>query len=117
MANEKKRTQVEVIEEIIATVDLTEEQSEVLGKVVAAIRKKNTYKSNAKNKEHAEIEERVESILSVEPNRIFTCAEVAKAYGEGMTTQKLTPRLASLVELGKVTKTVEKRVNHYKWAE
>ena len=118
MANEmKKRTQREVLAEILETAELTEEQREVLEKIVANLIKKSTHKSTVKSQEHAELEEQVEEILSAEPNRIFTCGEVAKEIGNGMTTQKLTPRLASLVDCGKVIKTVEKRVNHYQWAE
>ena len=114
---EKKRTQIEVLTEIIETVAVSDEQREVLEKVVASMRKKNSYKSATKSKEHIALEEKIAEVLSAEPNRIFTCAEVAKSIGDGMTTQKLTPRLASLVESGKVVKTVEKRTNHYKWAE
>lgn len=118
MANEnKKRTQREVLEEILANAELTAEQREVLEKIVANIKKKNAQKTATKSKEHTELEERIEKIISAEPNRIFTCAEVAKVLGEGLTTQKITPRLASLVESGKLVKTVEKRVNNYKWAE
>lgn len=114
---EKKRTQIEVLGEIKELEVLTEEQREVLEKVIASIQKKNSYKSKTKNKEHEALEEKIEEVLSAEPNRIFTCAEVAKSIGDGLTTQKLTPRLASLVECGKITKTVEKKVNHYQWAE
>ena len=118
MANEnKKRTQREVLEEILENAELTAEQREVLEKIVANIKKKNAQKTAIKSKEHAELEEKIEEIISAEPNRIFTCGEVAKALGEGFTTQKITPRLASLVESGKLVKTVEKRVNNYKWAE
>lgn len=114
---EKKRTQVEVLGEIKALEVLTEEQREVLEKVITSIQKKNSYKSKTKNKEHEALEEKIVEVLSAEPNRIFTCAEVAKTIGGGLTTQKLTPRLASLVECGKIAKTVEKKVNHYQWAE
>lgn len=114
---EKKRTQVEVLGEIKELEVLTEEQREVLEKVITSIQKKNSYKSKTKNKEHEVLEEKIVEVLSAEPNRIFTCAEIAKSIGGGLTTQKLTPRLASLVAEGRVVKTVEKRVNHYSWAE
>ena len=114
---EKKRTQIEVLAEIKEIEVLTDEQREVLDKVITNIKKKSTYKSKAKSKEYAEIEDKIVDILSAEPNRIFTCTEVVRAIGGEMNTQKLTPRLASLVAEGRVVKTVEKRVNHYSWAE
>lgn len=113
---EKKRTQVEILKEMLETLELTSEQRELIEKLVTNIGKKNAHKTATKSKEHTELEEKIVAVMSAEPNRIFTCTEVVKAIGEG-TTQKLTPRLASLVECGKVTKTVEKRVNHYQWVE
>lgn len=115
MAEQKKRTQVEILEEMLETLDMTEEQTELIEKLVANIKKKNTQKSATKSKEHEELEEQIEEILSAEPNRIFTCAEIAKEMGS--STQKLTPRIKALVDLGKVEKTVEKRTNHYQWKE
>ena len=118
MANEmKKKTQREVLAEILETAELTTEQREVLEKIIANLIKKSTHKSETKSKEHAELEAQIEEILSAEPNRIFTCGEIAKEIGNGVNTQRLTPRLANLVNLEKVIKTVEKRVNHYQWAE
>ena len=116
MAEQKKRTQVEILEEMLETLDMTEEeQTELIEKLVANIQKKNAQKSATKSKEHEELEEQIEEILSAEPNRIFTCAEIAKEMGS--STQKLTPRIKTLVDLGKVEKTVEKRTNHYQWKE
>ena len=115
MAEQKKRTQVEILEEMLETLDMTEEQTELIEKLVVNIKKKNTQKSATKSKEHEKLEEQIEEILSAEPNRIFTCAEIAKEMGS--STQKLTPRLKALVDLGKVEKTVEKRTNHYQWKE
>ena len=117
MAEQKKRTQVEILEEMVETLEMTEEQTELIEKLITNIKKKNAQKSATKSKEHAELEEQIEEILSAEPNRIFTCGEIAKEIGNEVNTQRLTPRLANLVNLGKVIKTVEKRVNHYQWAE
>ena len=115
MAENKKRTQVEILKEMLETLDLTIEQSELLEKLIANIQKKNAHKSATKSKAHEELEEMIEDVLAAEPNRIFTCGEIAKVIGEN--TQKLTHRLLALVESGKVEKTVEKRVNHYQWVE
>lgn len=115
MAEQKKRTQVEILKEMLETLELSTEQGELLEKLITNIQKKNAHKSATKNKEHEELEEQIEEILSAEPNRIFTCGEIAKAIG--LNTQKLTHRLLALVESGKIEKTVEKRVNHYQWIE
>lgn len=112
---QKKRTQVEVLTKILENADLTAEQREVLEKIVSNIKKKNSHKSATKNKEHEKLEEELLNIISAEPNRIFTCGELAKALNS--STQKLTPRLAALVEENKIVKTVEKRVNHYQLAK
>lgn len=117
MAEQKKRTQVEILEEMVETLEMTEEQTELIEKLIANIKKKNAQKSATKSKEHEALEEKIEEILSAEPNRIFTCGEIAKEFGNGMSTQKLTPRIKALVDLGKVEKTVEKRTNHYQWKE
>jgi DNA-binding transcriptional ArsR family regulator len=109
-----KKTQKELYAEIIANETLTEEQRDFLKGRVELLDKKKGSSNAKKSDEHIEIENSVMEVLENEPNRIFSCSELALILKT--SPQKLTPRLKALVEDGKVTVSKEKRTNVYKLA-
>lgn len=111
----KKKTIREMYEEILANNTLTAEQKDFIQGRINALEKKKGTANAKKSDEHIELENAVMEVLENEPNRIFSCSELALALKT--SPQKLTPRLKSLVKDGKVTVAKEKRTNVYRLAE
>lgn len=109
-----KKTLKEMYEEIIANETLTKEQREFLKGRVALLDKKKGTSSAKKSEEHIELENQIMEIVENEPNRIFSCSELALILK--CSPQKLTPRLKSLVNEEKLELSKEKKTNVYKLA-
>jgi hypothetical protein len=80
---------------------------------------KNAKKSAEPTKAQKENSELATAIYNgMEPNRLYKCAEIAKAIPEcsGMSTQKISPIMRN-GEGSLFAKVVEKRVTYYKRIE
>ena len=109
-----KKTLKEMYEEIIANETLTEEQREFLKSRVELLDKKKGSTNAKKSDEHIEIENQIIATFEKEPNRLFSCSEIALALN--LSPQKITPRLKALVADEKITVSKDKRANVYKLA-
>ena len=109
-----KKTQKELYAEIIANETLTEEQRDFLKSRVELLDKKKGSSNAKKSDEHIEIENQLMEIFENEPNRLFSCSEIALILK--LSPQKVAPRLKSLVDDCKVSVSKEKKANVYRLA-
>ena len=114
MAN--KKTVVQMYEEILANIGLTDEQKAFLEKRIEITKKKNANRGNGeltpKQKEKLAAEKVVEDkVLSVMAGGVqYSPSELVKLVdlADVPNTQKLTPRLTALVADNKVVKDTVK---------
>jgi hypothetical protein len=99
---------------------ITDEMKEFLNKEIESLKKKNSYKSKADKKKDAENVE-IENIIVEMVNTFETpssTADIALMVGTKLdkyiSTQRITPRCASLVKENRIALVVEKGVNKYK---
>jgi hypothetical protein len=119
MAN--KKTVVQMYEEILAIEGLTTEQKAFLEKRIELTKKKNAKPTGGeltpKQREKMATELAVENAIVevMNPKVRYTPTDLVKVLNrEDITsTQKLTPRLTSMVETGRLIKTTDKGRNYY----
>lgn len=93
----------------------TSDMIEFLNGRIAQIDKKNANRKTGlteTQKENIELGKQVLEYMNTQPTKEWLISEIRKHFG--LTSQKLTPIMTSLVNDGKVEKIVEKRVNFYR---
>lgn len=117
---EKKITKVEKIEMLLAIDKVAQNEMlvEFLKHEKELIQKKNSYKSVNKKKtaENEEIIKELESIFFENPNLILTCSDICRHLSHKYTTQKLSPQLRKMVEMGTIKEKIDKKVKYFSLA-
>ena len=116
----EKMTNVKAIAYVIENCTLPQDVAEKLEKIKASYEKKSSAerKPTATQIANEHLKEIVLEVLeqATEP---MTVSEIIKAHAElqGLTTQKVSPLVAKLVDELKVNKTIEKRKSYFTIAE
>lgn len=116
----EKMTNVKAIAYVIENCTLPQDVAEKLEKIKASYEKKSSTerKPTATQIANEHLKEIVLEVLeqATEP---MTVSEIIKAHAElqGLTTQKVSPLVAKLVDELKVNKTIEKRKSYFTIAE
>ena len=116
----EKMTNAKAIAYVIENYTLPQDVAEKLEKIKASYEKKSSAerKPTATQIANEHLKEVVLEVLTkaTEP---MTVSEIIKAHAElqGLTTQKVSPLVAKLVDELKVNKTIEKRKSYFTIAE
>ena len=116
----EKMTNAKAIAYVIENCTLPQDVTEKLEKIKASYEKKSSAerKPTATQIANEHLKEIVLEVLeqATEP---MTVSEIIKAHAElqGLTTQKVSPLVAKLVDELKVNKTIEKRKSYFTIAE
>lgn len=116
----EKMTNAKAIAYVIENCTLPQDVAEKLEKIKASYEKKSSAerKPTATQIANEHLKEIVLEVLeqATEP---MTVSEIIKAHAElqGLTTQKVSPLVAKLVDELKVNKTIEKRKSYFAIAE
>ena len=116
----EKMTNAKAIAYVIENCTLPQDVAEKLEKIKASYEKKSSTerKPTATQIANEHLKEIVLEVLeqATEP---MTVSEIIKAHAElqGLTTQKVSPLVAKLVDELKVNKTIEKRKSYFTIAE
>lgn len=116
----EKMTNAKAIAYVIENCTLPQDVAEKLEKIKASYEKKSSAerKPTATQIANEHLKEIVLEVLeqATEP---MTVSEIIKAHAElqGLTTQKVSPLVAKLVDELKVNKTIEKRKSYFTIAE
>lgn len=112
-------TKAEKFGNIAEVTGITEEQKEFLYKEIETLKKKNSYKSKAdkeKDVENAKIESLIVETVKAHNEPIATAdiaLVVASKLNKYISTQRITPRCATLVANGSIRVEKIKGVNKY----
>lgn len=112
----KKMTYVDVLNKVIEKQELTNEEIEKVIALRDSVAKRNATKSNAPTKAQRENALIAEKVLSaMVDGTAYSIKDICGLVDElhEATSQKVAPLMASLVEDGKVTKSVVKGKNYY----
>lgn len=90
-----------------------EEVKEKLAKMIEALDKKASKKSETRNTARIEFADTIYALFKGEPNKVFSATDVARAFDFNYTVQKVTSGLTDLVADGKVTRIEDKKKKFY----
>lgn len=111
MAEQKKKTQAEILTEILSLA-LTDEQKELVEKIIASKTKKATEKKPTKEQKEA-LAEADALYTAMESDKWYTVSELMKLIGLD-SCQKITNRVVALKDKGMVENTKQKGKSVYR---
>lgn len=111
MADQKKKTQAEILTEMLSLA-LTDEQKELVEKIIASKTKKATEKKPTKEQIEA-VAEADALYTAMESDKWYTVSELMKLIGLD-SCQKITNRVVTLKDKGMVENTKQKGKSVYR---
>ena len=115
----EKMTNLKAVAYVLENCTLPADVAEKMEKIKASYEKKSSgeRKPTATQVANEGLKTAILAYMAEQPNRLFTISELIKEVPElaGLSTQKVSPLMAKLVDELKVAKIVEKRKSNFQY--